>query len=252
VPPAPTLSAADRAAWRAIVAAAARAYRPAGRLAAGFARGKLAHDPVFAAILARGLIPDGARLADVGCGQGLLAALMLAARDCHAGGVWPASWPAPARLASIWGVDLAARRVRAARAALGARASVEVADLRSVAIPPSDAIVLLDVLHYVPPDAQREVLVRCRESLADGGVLLLRVADAGAGLRFRLTAGADRIATIACGGSPRLHSRPLTAWIALLAELGFGEVHSAPMSDGTPFANVLVVARGNAGAAGGG
>ncbi|MCZ7566339.1 MAG: class I SAM-dependent methyltransferase [Burkholderiales bacterium] len=168
---------------------------------------------------------------------------MFAARDCHARGVWPSAWPAPAQLASVWGVDLDPRRVRAGRLALGARAALEIGDLRTAAIPPSDAIVLLDVLHYVPPEAQRAVLARSRRALSDGGVLLLRVADAGAGMRFRLTSLADRIATVARGGPPRLYSRALPAWIALLTELGFGDVRSAPMSACTPFANVLLVAR---------
>ena len=35
--------------------------------------------------------------------------------------------------------------------------------------------------------------------------------------------------------------RPLAEWMALLERLGFG-VRSIPMSEGTPFANVLLVA----------
>ncbi|MDT4880179.1 hypothetical protein FQZ97_1159090 [compost metagenome] len=35
--------------------------------------------------------------------------------------------------------------------------------------------------------------------------------------------------------------RPLTEWTALLQRLGF-RVQSIPMSEGTPFANVLLVA----------
>ena len=36
--------------------------------------------------------------------------------------------------------------------------------------------------------------------------------------------------------------RPLAEWIALLHALGFAVESSAPMSQGTPFANVLLVA----------
>jgi SAM-dependent methyltransferase len=237
------LKGAEQAAWHAIVAAAAGRYRPAGRFAERFARGKLGHDPVFAAILAQGLIPDRARLVDVGCGQGLLEALLLAALDCHQRRVWPAAWPAPPRPASMWGIDLSPRAVRAAQAALGAEARVIAGDLRTADIPPADAIVLLDVLHYVELGAQEAVLARCRSALDRGGALLLRVADAQAGLRFWMTAAADRVATLARGGSPRLHCRPLPAWIALLGRVGFGDVRAAPMSAGTPFANVLIAAR---------
>jgi len=239
----PFESPGERAAWHAIVAAAARAYRPAGRYAEGFARGKLAHDPVFAAILACGLVPDRARLADIGCGQGVLAALLRAARDQYERGQWPPSWPAPPRLASVWGIDLRPRAVRAAQVALGAEGRVAVGDLRTTAIPPSDAIALLDVLHYVAPDAQKAVLARCHRALDRGGVLLLRVADARAGPRYWITTATDRLVTLARGGSPRLYTRPLAGWCALLAEIGFGDVRPAPMSAGTPFANVLIVAR---------
>jgi SAM-dependent methyltransferase len=238
------LKAVEQAAWHAIVAAAAGLYRPAGRFAERFARGKLAHDPVFAAILAQGLIPDRARLVDVGCGQGLLEALLVAALDRHQQRAWPVAWPAPPRPASMWGIDLSPRAVRAARAALGAQARVIAGDVRTADIPPADAIVLLDVLHYVDPGAQEAVLARCRGALDRGGVLLLRVADAQAGLRFWMTAAADRVATIARGGSPRLYCRPLPDWIALLGRVGFGEVRTSPMSAGTPFANVLLLARG--------
>lgn len=234
---------AERAAWRSSVAAAARAYRPAGRFAERYARGKLAHDPVFAAILAQGLIPDRARLVDIGCGTGLLAALLLAGRECFEQGMWPASWPAPPRLPSIWGIDLRPRAVRVAQAALGARARVIAGDMRTADIPPGDAIVLLDVLHYVDRGAQAEMLGRCRGALGRGGVLLARVADARAGLRFWMTTSADRIATLARGGSPRLRCRPLPEWLDVLGQSGFGDVEIAPMSAGTPFANVLLRAR---------
>jgi len=234
---------AERAAWQAIVAAAARAYRPAGRFAEGFARGKLTHDPVFASIVVQGLIQGRARLVDIGCGQGLLAALLLAARDLHEQDGWPASWPAPPRLASIWGIDLRPRAVRTAQAALGTRARVIAGDLRTARIPPGDAIMLLDVLHYVDPDAQAAVLARCRDALDRGGTLIARVADARAGPRFWITAVTDRIANLARGSSPRLYVRPLPAWLELLGRIGFGDVRLAPMSAGTPFANVLITAR---------
>ncbi len=234
---------AEPARWRSIAAAAARAYAPAGRFAERYARGKLTRDPVFAAILAQGLLADRTRLVDIGCGAGLLAALLLAARERFEQGAWPASWPAPPRLASLRGIEVRPRAVRVAQAALGARACVIADDMRTAVIPPADAIVLLDVLHYVDGAAQTALLARCRKALDRGGMLLARVADARAGLRFLATTTADRIATLARGGSPRLHCRALPAWLELLAQCGFGQVETAPMSAGTPFANVLLRAR---------
>jgi SAM-dependent methyltransferase len=231
----------DRA-LAAIVGAAARAYAPAGRIATHFARGKLRHDPVFRAILARGLVPDGARLVDLGCGQGVLIALLLAARARFGAGSWPPGWPAPPRLASALGVDLRRRAIAAARRALGDRAAFEAGDVRSAAIPACDVIAILDVLHYLPPDDQMGVLSRCAQALPPGGLLLLRIGDADAGLRAAVTRLSDQAITLARGGSPRLYTRGLASWLVALGQAGF-RTEAAPMSAGTPFANVLLVAR---------
>ena len=69
---------------RELLAAASAYYRPAGAFAWRFARGKLAADPVFPALLAQGLLAGRTRILDLGCGQGLLAAWLLAAHACHA------------------------------------------------------------------------------------------------------------------------------------------------------------------------
>jgi SAM-dependent methyltransferase len=226
-----------------IAAAAAQAYAPAGRTALHFARGKLRHDPVFRAILARGLVPDGARLVDLGCGQGVLEAFLAAARADYARGEWPAAWPPPPpRLASARGVDLRPRAIAAAQMALGDKAVFEVGDVRSAALSACDVIAILDVLHYLPHADQDRVLARCAAALAPGGVLLLRVGDADAGVRATVTRLADQAITLLRGGAPRLYTRGLSSWIAAVEHAGFA-VEAAPMSVGTPFANVLLVAR---------
>jgi SAM-dependent methyltransferase len=236
------MTAPERAALEAIVAAVARTYAPAGRTPMHFARGKLRHDPVFRAIVARGLVPDGARLVDLGCGQGVLPAFLVAARECYQRGEWPAGWPPPPRLKSALGVDLRRRAIVAARIAVGAAAQFLVGDVREAAIPACDVVALIDVLHYLPAPDQDRVLARCADALAPGGVLLARVGDADAGLRALVTRVTDQAITLMRGGSPRLHMRGLAAWIAALEQAGF-RVQSAPMSVGTPFANVLLVAR---------
>ena len=60
---------------------ASEPYRATGRFAYPFAGGKLGADPVFCGLLERGLVPRNARILDRGCGQGLLAAWLLAARQ---------------------------------------------------------------------------------------------------------------------------------------------------------------------------
>ena len=72
--------------------------------------------------------------------------------------------------------------------------------------------------------------------------LLLRVGDAASTRGFAISQWVDRVVTTVRGHSvPPTWGRPLAAWVTQLQGLGF-EVSSVPMSQGTPFANVLLVA----------
>jgi len=222
---------------------AARRYRSAGRFAGHFARGKLHWDPVFTALLADGLVPERARILDLGCGQGLLAAWLVAAEESHQAGAWYAGWPPPPSAWSFRGIEINPRDVARANQALGALASVERGDICAADFGAPDAIALIDVLHYLDPASQEVVLSRARAALSPGGVLLLRIGDASAGLRFRIGKCVDQTAGFLQGrGCVRLHCRPLLEWIGLLDRLGF-RTDAIPMSSHTPFANVLLVAR---------
>lgn len=227
---------------RRLVASAAARYRGAGRYARYFARGKLSTDPVYSAILALGLVPDYARVLDLGCGQGLAGAWLLAAEDSRRLGHWSGAWPEPPRHCHIDGIEREARAATRARCAIGPRGYIEVADIRHARYPQADIALLLDVLHYLEPPAQEAVLAQVRSVLTPGGLLLLRIGDAGAGLAFRCSTWIDRAVVAVRGHGPvRLHCRSARQWIELLARLGFG-TDSIPMSGRTPFANVLLVA----------
>lgn len=226
-----------------MAAQAAERYRPAGRFAYYFARGKLGGDPVFTALLARGLVPDGARLLDLGCGQGLLAAWLDAARASHQAGNWPQTWPAPPRLRAFRGIELMPRDVERARRALGALAQIECADIRNAEYGAANVVIILDVLHYMNAASQEQVLRRVRSAIGASGVLLLRVGDAAGGWRFRASRWVDAAVLRArAHRQVQLYCRPLPAWSATLSACGFS-VQAIPMSEGTPFANVLLVAK---------
>ncbi|MEO8134048.1 MAG: class I SAM-dependent methyltransferase [Betaproteobacteria bacterium] len=228
---------------RALLDAASAPYRAASHFAWRFARGKLGGDPAFWAMLERGLIPDGERLLDLGCGQGLLAAWLLAARGRHDAGVWPDGFPPPPALQSLHGVELMPSDVARGRTALGPRAFFTQGDIRFTEFGRAHAIVILDVLHYIDYADQDAVLARVREALPPGGVLLLRIGDADGGLRFRISQWVDHVVTYVRGHRmPRLHCRPLAEWKTVLARLGF-RLDALPMSSGTPFSNVLLVGR---------
>jgi len=216
-------------------------YRHAGRLVYHFARGKLRADPVFRAILELGLLTGRAHILDLGCGQGLLAAWLRAAAHCYERGIWPATWPPAPCPQSVRGMELMARAVARARRALGPDCEVLQADIRSARFGSADAVVILDVLHYLPAPSQREVLQRVRAAVPPGGLLLLRVGDADGGLRFRFTQWVDKLILLArAHRAPALHCRSIGQWRELLGECGF-DSRAEPMSHGTPFANVLLI-----------
>ncbi|HXO64484.1 MAG TPA: methyltransferase domain-containing protein [Steroidobacteraceae bacterium] len=216
-------------------------YRAAGRFAWHFARGKLACDPMFAAILAQGLLSGRARILDLGCGQGLLAAWLLAAQVSEQRGWWPQGWPPAPQPRSLVGVEILPREVERAHLALGTRVRIVHADFRAVDYGPADAIVMLDVLHYNDFASQEAVLARARAALAPGGVLLLRVGDAAGGVRFGLGLLLDWTVALARRHRPvRFCCRPLAEWLELLGRLGF-VTRAVPMSAGTPFANFLLI-----------
>jgi trans-aconitate methyltransferase len=228
---------------RALVAAAAAPYRSAGRFAWHFARAKLAHDPVFAGLLQRGLIPDARCLVDLGCGQGLLASWLRSAWTFHEGGHWPADWPPPPDIGRIVGIESAPREVARARRALAGRGEFEQDDIRTAGFGRADVIVILDVLHYLDAAEQVLLLRRVRVALMPDGLLLTRIGDAGAGLRFQLGRLVDHaVSSLRGHPRPRPGFRSTAEWTALLEDVGF-RVQAMTMSRRTPFANVLLVAR---------
>jgi SAM-dependent methyltransferase len=228
---------------RALLKSAARPYLAAGLYPYFFARGKLGYDPVYLSLLRRGGIADGARILDLGCGQGLLAAVLIAARRQYEAGAWPMGWPAPPSTIQLYGIELQERAANWARIALAGGASVHTGDLRHAVLPDADAVFILDVLHYLEPEAQQRVLEQVAHALRAGGTLFMRVADIAAGLRFGFTRVADRFSAMMRGQRvPPHHHRSLADWTAMLHSFGFA-VEAQPMSEGTPFVNVLLTAR---------
>lgn len=239
---------------RNLLNAACSPYRQAGKFAWHFAQGKLGRDPVFKGMLQRGLLQGdlqtrrdgGIRVLDIGCGQGLLTSWLLAAQSQYQKGDWPTGWPAAPAIAKVHGIELMPRDVERARAALhaaGERATFEVGNMCTAAFPESEAVVILDVLHYVDFPAQDDVLRRVHACLADDGVLLLRVGDAAGGLPFKISNWVDNIVTSIRGHKTLpTFCRTIADWQRDIAQIGF-DVQAMPMHEGTPFANILLVCR---------
>jgi SAM-dependent methyltransferase len=232
-------------AWRQLHHAACLPYRKTSTWAWHWARGKLGYDPVFRGMLERGDLPAQARVLDIGCGQGLMASLLQACALEQKRGLWPAAWPVRASASAYTGIELMPKDVARGQAALQGlplAPTLICGDMCSTPLPACDLVVIMDVLHYVDHAAQQGVLQRVRDALAPRGRLLMRVGDASSTRGFVVSQWVDRIVTMARGHRvPPTWGRPLGEWIALLQGLGFA-VRSVPQSQGTPFANVLLVA----------
>ncbi|HUL11850.1 MAG TPA: methyltransferase domain-containing protein [Methylococcaceae bacterium] len=220
---------AEATAWR---------YRAAGRFVYGFVLGKLRHDPVYRTLLARTIVPPDGLILDLGCGRGILLALLATARTLGmmpggSGGTRPC----------LYGVELRAADADVARAALGGEAEILRGDVRTAALPPCQVAILLDVLLYLERVEQDAVLARVVTVLAPGGLLIVREADAGGGWRFIATRLAERLCALARGHWQQKYCyRSAAEWRDKLESLGF-VVDTQPMSEGTPFANILFIAR---------
>jgi len=173
------------------------------------------------------LLTDEGRILDVGCGFGLFAAYF--------------GQTQPRR--SIVGVDPDARRIRLARRVserLGLRGhSFDVGDVRDVALRgPFDAAYVLDVMHHLPRDDQRGVLLRLRDALAPGGMLLVKdiTTEPRAGLLF--TELLDRAMV---GLHEPLAYRHHREWGDMLDELGF-KVRMVRVPDVLPYPHVVIAA----------
>lgn len=210
-----------------------------------FARGKLRNDPVYRAAVYEGLLEDeqnlregpGTVLLDVGCGQGLMLALLAEVRRDVREGRWFQA-PPPC-FDTMIGIETRPRVARYARAALGDEASVSTADARLDAMPSADAVLLFDVLHLMTQQDQDALLAKLIACLRPGGVLVIREADASAGWRFRLVRAGNRMKAIGVGKwRQTFHFRSADAWLECFTRLGLGaEVRE--MGHGTPFGNVL-------------
>jgi uncharacterized protein (DUF2062 family) len=225
-----------------LVRAAADRYLGTSMIAWEFARAKLRNDPVYRAVLLSGALPVTGRLVDVGCGQGLLLALIAQARVAAPSGAWPAGWPpAPVSL-ELAGIELRTRMSRLARHALGADAAIVTGDAREADLGRAQVIVLFDVLHLVDRTSQEAIVRRAAAALEPGGRLLIREADASAGWRFQMVRFGNRVTALTQGRwSAPFAFRTADGWRALLRDAGL-EVSVQPMGEGTPFANVLLAA----------
>jgi len=214
-------------AWPELVRAVAARYP--GRVDRGFVSGKLRHDPIYAALGTEPDLSAARSVVDLGCGRGILLALL--AEQARRSGA----------TVELRGIEARASHAAVARHALGEDARIETADLRTAEVPTADAVLLIDVLHYLPRETHAGLLGRIARALTPSGVLFVREIDRDAGVRAWLARTAEHAMSALRGEPARVFAfRGAGEWGRVLAAAGFG-VEERPIGEGTPFANVLLV-----------
>jgi SAM-dependent methyltransferase len=202
-----------------------------------FARAKMRGDPLYRTVLRdRCVLPSGGTLVDVGCGQGLMLALLAEAarqRQAH-----PIGAPA---FDALVGIETRARIAAIARRALGGDATIVEADARQTPPIACRAVLFCDVLHMMPSSDQQALFRVMTRGLEADGVVVVREANAAAGWRFAMVRAGNRLKALALGRwSETLHFRSASEWRAFFEAEGFN-VRMRDAGEGTPFANVLFV-----------
>jgi len=226
----PSHQAFPAGAAKAIAAAFAPARPWGNRWDYYYTLGKLRSDPLYPGVL-EALRGSSAPLLDMGCGLGLLAHALR-----HDGQHMP-----------YCGVDNDAAKIRRAnkvaeRASLDA-SRFEVMDLATTLPSHRGSVAILDVLQYLPDQAQQSLLRSVAAMLEDDGRLVMRMALADHTRRGRISRIGDRAANLIgwMQFQPR-HYPDADSLRALLQQCGL-TVSLTPLYGNTPFNNWLLVAQ---------
>lgn len=204
-----------------------RAFRGSGPLVQLYLRTKLRICPVRQL---ETFIPSRGTIVDLGCGNGLMAALfMLGSGDRR-----------------VIGFDLDPQKVETARRLKGRWPTLEFheADLASLHIPRADVVTIVDVLYLIPDGQQDAILKKCSESLALGGVLLLKEMDTRPRWKYVWNYFQETLAVKIMGFTlgGRFYFRPEADYRKTLEGLGF-EVETVRLDSHYWYPHVLYLCR---------
>lgn len=189
---------------------------------------KLRTDPLYPGVL-QALRPTTAPVLDLGCGLGLLA---------HA-------LRADGQALPFTGVDIDAAKIRrgrqvAARTGL-ADVQLDVLDL-GIGLPAhKGSVAILDVLQYLSPERQRELLDNVIAMLVPGARLVIRSGLADETSRSRTSRITDRLANFAGWMQERAKSYPTADGLRSQLEGAGLQTTLRPLYGDTPFNNWLIV-----------
>jgi len=205
----------------------AERYRGFGRFAHGYVRSKLRHDPVHRDVLHLAAAECFGDVVDIGCGRGQLAVALLQAGLAK----------------SVLGVDCqAVHLAQADQAAAGLTYLSRLVDLADGFEPPAaDTILAVDVLYQLDDRSQQRLL----QSVAQAARrrVVLRLLDPEQGMRSALTAGLERLwQGISPHAGRHVNPWPVARISGILQSADYA-VTITPCWRGTPFSNVLLIAR---------
>jgi 2-polyprenyl-3-methyl-5-hydroxy-6-metoxy-1,4-benzoquinol methylase len=190
---------------------------------------KLRTDPVYQAIAGQ-LDASPLPVLDIGCGLGLLAFYL------RAHGV----------TSPFLGVDFDAPKISAARLA-AAKLGAEHTEFRTTDVQTgiphhSGNVCILDVLQYLTPEGQAELLTEAALRVPAGGVLAIRSGLRDDSTRFKVTVAGDLFAkaTFWMKSAPKHYPRA-GDFERILSP--FGNVEVRPLWGNTPFNNHLITLR---------
>lgn len=194
-----------------------------------YTRSKLGTDPIYAAVV-QALSINELPVLDIGCGMGLLAHYLRAAGSNR----------------TIHGFDFDQRKIRSAIAMAGRGelkdAHFHCGDAREALPDFQGNVVILDVLQYLSPSAQEQLLKACASHVAPGGRLVIRSGLADASWRYKMTVAGDWLAK----ATRWMKAAPVAYPTAdgfknTLASCGLATSIS-PLWGHTPFNNHLIIA----------
>jgi SAM-dependent methyltransferase len=191
---------------------------------------KLAMDPLYDSVPAA-FGSDRAPILDLGCGIGLLLHCLRAS-----GSQTP-----------YVGVDTDAEKIQAARAASQrgghSNAAFDVYDLSQRFPKHEGSVALLDVLQYLPPDAQEPLISRAAQCVSRDGRLVIRTGLADGSLRSGLTRAMDRFGHWTGWMKTSFKAQPSAEGLTAILRRHGLQAELKPLWGRTPFNNWLVIAR---------
>ncbi|MEA2707021.1 MAG: hypothetical protein QOH22_1809 [Gemmatimonadaceae bacterium] len=183
------------------------------------------------------VLPKAGRILDLGSGHGLLSLALAMGSERR----------------EVIGIDHDTARVRLAERAVARRESsptprFEVGDLESAlttfASGSLSGIAMIDILHYLGPDAQNALVREAARVLEPGGVLAVREVDPEGGVPALWNRFYENVATrigFTRSARTQLEFRSVAAWTGVLESAGL-DVHSEPCGSAL-FSDVLFIAR---------